>query len=92
MAETLGVTKGAVSQTLARLVRKGILTKEKDPYNKNELAITLTPLGKRAYAQCQQYAASILAQLEQIIRSFSEDEQEVIERFVAQLANVFTAP
>ena len=46
MAEKLGVTKGAISQTLSRLEKKGVLEKTKDPYNKNELTATFTPLGQ----------------------------------------------
>ena len=36
IAERLGVTKGAISQTLSRLESKGVLHKVKDPNNKNE--------------------------------------------------------
>jgi DNA-binding MarR family transcriptional regulator len=53
IADKLGITKGAVSQTLARLEKKGIIEKIKDPYNKNELSIILTPMGKRAPNHCR---------------------------------------
>jgi DNA-binding MarR family transcriptional regulator len=48
MAQTLGITKGAVSQTLKRLEQKGAVRKQSDPYNKNELTVTFTELGKEA--------------------------------------------
>ena len=46
MAEKLGITKGAVSQTLSRLEKKNIILKTKDPFHKNELTTEFTPFGK----------------------------------------------
>jgi DNA-binding MarR family transcriptional regulator len=43
MAQALHVTKGAVSQTISRLKKKGIIKKDKDPYLKNELTLMFTP-------------------------------------------------
>ena len=42
MATKLGVTKGAVSQTLSRLDEKGIISKTKDTLNKNRLEVRFT--------------------------------------------------
>ena len=47
IGEQLGITKGAVSQTLSRLEKKGVLTKTKDPHNKNELTLNFTKLGTK---------------------------------------------
>jgi DNA-binding MarR family transcriptional regulator len=49
IADKLGITKGAVSQTITRLQKKGIIIKENDPHNKNELILSLTSLGRRAF-------------------------------------------
>ena len=46
MAEKLGVTKGAVSQTLTRLENKGVLFRSKDPMARNELTVHFTRLGR----------------------------------------------
>jgi DNA-binding MarR family transcriptional regulator len=48
MAQTLGITKGAVSQTLKRLEQKGAIYKQSDPYNKNELKVSFTGEGQEA--------------------------------------------
>lgn len=53
IAKRLGLTKGAISQTLSRLEKKGIIVKRKDIYKKNELILSLTDLGKEAYRHCQ---------------------------------------
>ena len=43
MAQKLGISKGAVSQTISRLEAKGILTKKLDPSQKNEVQISPIP-------------------------------------------------
>src|SRR5208283_1992850 len=48
MAQKLGISNGAVSQTLARLERKGVITKFKDPTLKNRMSAAFTASGKDA--------------------------------------------
>ncbi len=48
MADIFCVTKGAISQTLKRLVEKGMLYREQNPEQPKELLIILTPLGREA--------------------------------------------
>lgn len=48
LADALCVTKGAVSQMVAKLVKKGMLVKERDPENKARVLIRTTELGSRA--------------------------------------------
>ncbi|WP_291326365.1 MarR family winged helix-turn-helix transcriptional regulator [Desulfovibrio sp. UCD-KL4C] len=43
-----GVTKGAVSQLVTKLVKKGLLEKESDPENGARVIVKLTSLGKKA--------------------------------------------
>lgn len=50
LAEASGVTRGAMSQLLARLERKGMIRREPDPGNASRRQIALTPLGKKAVA------------------------------------------
>ncbi len=87
MAERFGITKGAMSQTMKRLETKGILKKSKDPYNKNELSVTLTPLGKRAYQSCAQIRAGIAGQFGKVLAAFDAREQDVISRFLSDLSD-----
>jgi DNA-binding MarR family transcriptional regulator len=88
MAEKLGVTKGAVSQTLTRLEKKGILIKNKDPYNKNELTVSLTPAGQRAYDQFEAMRLSLSNRFESCFADFSASEREIIYRFLLGLESV----
>jgi DNA-binding MarR family transcriptional regulator len=88
MAEKLGITKGAVSQTLTRLERKRILIKSKDPYNKNELTVSLTATGKIAYDQYEKIRLSLFNQFESCFINFSASEREIIYRFLLSLESV----
>jgi len=85
IAKELGLTKGAVSQTLSRLEKKGILLKTKDPYNKNELTLSLTGLGKKASELCQSGQASFLKAHEGFLEELDTREKEVIWRFLLHM-------
>lgn len=49
LAKVVGITKGAVSQTLKKLEKKGITDKEEDPENISRSIVKLTTKGKAAY-------------------------------------------
>ncbi len=74
MARQLGVTKGAVSQTLSRLERKGILTKTKDPYNKNELTLAFTKLGTKVFAYYKTQLTAFLEKHDQYLSTLAGPE------------------
>src|SRR5690606_25881921 len=46
IAEYFGITRGTVSQTLAVLERKGLLTKAPDPAHGRRIHLLLTPQGQ----------------------------------------------
>lgn len=50
LAHILGVTKGAISQTLKRMEKKGLTLKRVDPDNASRSLVTLTPKGEVAHA------------------------------------------
>jgi len=89
IAKGLGVTKGAVSQTLSRLEKKGVLLKTKDPYNKNELTLDLTPFGTEAFKHYQTMAASFDQKHIDYLETFSDEEKLVIQRFLTEVDSVF---
>lgn len=83
MAEQLGVTKGAVSQTLSRLEKKGILRKIKDPFNKNELTIEFTPLGKNVLDHYLQLTAELHQQYDHYLSTLTDHERTIIRGFLS---------
>jgi DNA-binding MarR family transcriptional regulator len=84
MAERLGVTKGAISQTLSRLEKKGILRKIKDPYNKNELTIEFTSLGKTILDHYLHVTAELHQQYDQYLSTLTDNERTIIRGFLSQ--------
>ena len=85
IANRLGITKGAVSQTLSRLEKKGIITKSKDPYSKNELTAYFTKLGKGALKKHRNKRAALQVEYEQYFSSLSKNDRIVIQNFLAHL-------
>ena len=85
IAKQLGLTKGAISQTISRLEKKGIILKTKDPYNKNELTLSLTTLGKKAYKLCESTQASFIEAHEGYLAKLNSKEKEVIFSFLQHL-------
>ena len=49
LADLLGVTKGAVSQILQKLSRKGMIVKDHDAHNRSKFVLRLTQKGETAY-------------------------------------------
>ncbi len=61
LAERMGVTKGAVSQTVAKLVKKKLVRKRPSPSSGRELELDLTALGWRGYHAHEHYHAEAFA-------------------------------
>ena len=85
IAERFGITKGAVSQTITRLESKGILNKIKDPYNKNELSFSFTPIGKEVIKEFKQRQELVLNQYLTFLADLTESERAVIQRFLSEM-------
>jgi len=89
IAKQLGVTKGAVSQTLSRLEKKGVLIKTKDAYNKNELTLTFTRFGSKAFQFYRTVSDDQFKKHDRYLDNFTDNEKEVIQRFLIEVEKVF---
>lgn len=58
LAKLLGVTKGAESQMIYKLVDKGFVNKQVSPNSDTEVCLTLTDKGKIAYNKHMEYHAA----------------------------------
>lgn len=85
MAEKLGVTKGAISQTLSRLQKKNVLLKTKNPFNKNELTVHFTKTGSEAMVQFVQKRAAQEQAYANYINKLSSQDEQVIQNFLTQM-------
>jgi DNA-binding MarR family transcriptional regulator len=85
IAARLGITKGALSQTLGRLGRKGMLVKSKDPHAKNELTVSFTPQGQRALKEFRALRSAVEARYDSYFAELDEGERETIGRFLTRM-------
>jgi DNA-binding MarR family transcriptional regulator len=85
MAQNLGVSIGAVSQTLARLERKGVVKKSKDPSLKNRVTAVFTAAGKEAIERFEAQQASSMKAFSIYLAGLSESEREAIGRFLLKV-------
>ncbi|MFU0832114.1 MAG: MarR family transcriptional regulator [Oscillospiraceae bacterium] len=84
-AKMLGLTRGAVSQTVNRLEKKGFLVKRKDPNNRRRMFIYLTEKGHTA---CRNHEAAH-RHYEDLIFSFLKDADDAQLTFLREfLANL----
>ena len=89
MAIRLGVTKGAVSQTLTRLVNKGVVYRIRDPQHKNELTVHFTELGKEVFEQHRKTRARLAKRFAEYLADVPDEERAVIKRFLKKLEGFF---
>lgn len=88
IAEKLGITKGAVWQTLKRLEKKSVILKTKDPYNKNELRLTFTKFGNDALKHYKGVKKNLELIHDNYLKKYSEKEKYVIYRFLEDLDKI----
>ena len=72
LAEQSGVTKGAVSQTINKLVRKGLVRKTHPPGNDKEVVLELTDLGQIGFKNHEKFHMDTL----DIAREYYGDQLE----------------
>lgn len=83
LADQTGVTKGAVSQTLSRLDKKGMIVRREDPSNLSRINLELTNKGEQAvknYASF--YKRSDLA-LTRFLNGLDGSEKRLLRKFFA---------
>lgn len=85
LADRLEITKGAASQMVSRLVRKGLVEKRPSPDSGREIALRLTPAGQRAHVQHLHFHARMAAAVRQ---HYGADLQEGVTRARAALVDL----
>ncbi len=85
MARKLGLSNGAVSQTLNRLEKKGVIKKSKDPALKNKVTATLNETGRGALKQFEEGQEATMKVFSSYLSGLSEKERRIIEGFLSRL-------
>ncbi len=86
----LGVTKGAVSQTISRLAEKGVLEKKKGN-TASDLTIVLTDLGKKVQKECRKIQKRMFEKFTSYLTSLPERDRKVIIDFLGHIETQLAA-
>ena len=90
IASEMGLTKGAISQTLSRLQKKGIISKEMFPEKKNELRVQFTDSGEQLMIQLNKSKKSLEGKYRRYIQALSNKEKEVISNFLDKMVSIMS--
>lgn len=90
MARHLGVSNGAISQTLTRLEGKGVIRKAKDASLKNEVTATFTESGRTAMRRFEEEQAEAIKTFSSYLSSLSKNERKIIENFLSHMEELLT--
>ena len=85
LANILKVTKGAVSQIIMKLEKKGLIRKEKDINNQSKLVIKLTPKGETAHSNHEKFHKKIDAMVNEIVKDASEENIKFFKNVLTTL-------
>lgn len=85
LANILNVTKGAVSQIIMKLEKKGLIQKEKDINNQSRLVLKLTSKGETAYQNHERFHKKIEAMVNEIIKDASKEEAKLFKAVLITL-------
>lgn len=88
IAERLGLTKGAISQTLSRLYKKGIIIKRTEPSKKNELQIQFTKKGQSLMDHIIEFRTSLETKYLDFLKTKSDKEKQIISEFLDTLISI----
>jgi DNA-binding MarR family transcriptional regulator len=88
LARLLGVTRGAVSQMIDKLNKKGLIEKRVDSGNATRILLDLTNKGKIAYYAHEQFHEETDAPLFDYISRLSEKEYAFAKDFLQKLEDM----
>jgi len=84
LAGLLGITKGAVSQNLKKMEKKGLTVKIADPKNSSRSIVKLTSKGKTAYYAHKHWHETMDGGFKAYFLELSEDKVDFMLDFIAK--------
>lgn len=85
IASRFGVTKGAISQMVKKLEKKGIVEKVRVPGNKKDIMLELTEFGKEAFEWHKSLHESMEIGIRKELEQMSDAETEALLRVYGHL-------
>ncbi|RJR44909.1 MAG: MarR family transcriptional regulator [Desulfobacteraceae bacterium] len=81
----LGITKGAVSQSLKKLVRKGYVDKSPKADNLREHSLMLTPKGRKAFSHHEKQEGKLIRSLREHLKRMETRHLESVTNLLNEL-------
>ncbi len=91
LAQKFGVTKGAVSQLVQKLEKKGMVTKQNDPDNQSKVLLSLTSKGQTAYATHARFHREFDEKVTRLLEEESEEHVRFLKHFLRTMAQEIEA-
>ncbi|MCT4542946.1 MAG: MarR family transcriptional regulator [Vallitalea sp.] len=88
IARKFGVTKGAISQTLKKLERKGLVKKHLDEANNTRLLVCLTDKGQKAYINHKLDHNKMDKDMFSYLEGLDENELDIIINFIEKTSQM----
>lgn len=85
LSRVLGVTKGAVSQTLKKLENKNLVAKYADPENSSRVLVGLTAKGKAAYYAHEYWHEKMDGGFREYFMRLPEEKIRFLDEFLSTL-------
>jgi DNA-binding MarR family transcriptional regulator len=82
LARLVGVTKGAISQRLKKLDKKGLTVKEEDPHNISRSIVKLTSKGKAAFFSHRYWHEKMDGGYKNYLVGLDEDKIQFLQEFM----------
>ena len=74
LAGLAGVTKGAISQTVKKLEKKGVVTRYKGAENEKEVFLEFTDIGRNVYEKHKEVNKESIIPLYEELKKYSDDK------------------
>ncbi|KNZ42320.1 MarR family winged helix-turn-helix transcriptional regulator [Acetobacterium bakii] len=88
LAQKKGITKGAASQMIYKLVDKGLIRKEVSPVSDTEVCLSLTESGKAAYEAHQRYHEETNNLFFKTMRKMPEETMKEMEKILIEFDKI----
>ena len=88
LAQSLNVTKGAVSQVITKLAKEGIAEKVRNENNRKNVNLYLTTKGANIYAGHRQFHEIINSKLDAYFEKYSLRETDMIKSLLLEISTL----
>ena len=86
LAESMGVTKGAISQTIRKLVHKNLILKSNST-NKKEFNLKLSPKGKTVYKEQESFQRELFEFAATLYEQALPADRDMVKRLFIAISN-----